>query len=120
MGSCPVSRFGNRQGIHEEGNGRERLVFHVRQVAPVVPPHERAVQDGQNVGVLNRKQEDLGVAESSLCIKCERGMELNLLIDDLGLVELLPIGARSEFPPKSAFVQASHKRVAEALEMVVN
>ena len=66
-------------------NGRQRLVLHVGKVTPVVPPHERRVENGQQVQVSRGDEERLVVAELPGDIQRIARVELDLLVDDLGL-----------------------------------
>ena len=66
-GSDSIGRGGDRQFFHEEGNGREGLVLHVRKKPPVVPPEQRRVQNAQEVKVADGYEKRLVVCRYGRC-----------------------------------------------------
>ena len=61
-----MAAVGSRDGefFHAEGHGRKRLVLHVRQIAPVVPPHQRRIQDRQEEQIVGAEKEGLVVPKA--------------------------------------------------------
>ena len=115
---------GRWAGFHEECNRRKRFIFHVRQVSPVVPPHERRIENGQQIRVGGSEEEGLVVSILPRRVQGVARVKLDFLIDDLRLLKLLPIFAWiSNFPPLiglylAAFVPGSFHRLESGYRRV--
>ena len=46
-------------------------------------------------------------------------MELNLLVEDLGLLKRIPVGARPQFPPEPSLVLALLQRLLQRLQVAM-
>ena len=81
-------------------------------MSPVVPPHQRRVQHGQQVQVAVARRTSCCCPDGSTFQGVAR-VKLDLLIDDLRLLEILPVRARPQFPPVPPLVLSLDGRLAE-------
>ena len=58
----------NRNGLNLVGHRREGFVLKVREMAPVVPPHERRIEDRKQPGIVDWQEECLVVTEPTISV----------------------------------------------------
>ena len=63
----------------------------MHQIAPVVPPHRRAIEGGDKPRVFAVEQESLVVQEVTSTVQAVGRMKLNLLVDELGPLEEIEV-----------------------------
>src|SRR5207237_582960 len=110
----------NRQGLRQVSDRGKRFILHVRQITPVVPPHQGGIQHAQQEQVAATHEKRLVVPVSARGVQRVARVKLNLLVNDLRPIKCVPVRAGTQFPPEPAFVLSVPQGGLKGLHVVVN